>query len=221
VEGVFHPRIHSERLGSGKPLTKNSILIKSGSPAVFLGANSSGKSTLAETILIASYFSLHFDVAPAARFSIPQGMKGSIGLPDYIRDPGRPKERGKFYTLQSQIASVIKRAKEGGYVITLDEPGEGTNGLEGRATIIALAEYLTECGNIVLLPTHLHRAVDTLETTIGVQSFASGLGPEGRYSFASGRASSLGLEIALEEGLLHEIVDRARVLKEQMTGSSV
>lgn len=221
-EGVFHTGLLYEHITKNDPetITTNTLSVSSETPTVLLGANASGKSTLAESILIASYFAKHFGHAPAASFSIPNTLHDAIGLVDYLRDPERPKDRGKWYSRQTQIASIVKKAKSGGYIVVLDEPGEGTNGFEGRATLIALAEYLTACGNLVLFTTHQHKAVDILEETSHVQAFASGLGNEGRYSFAPGRASSLGLEMALEEGLPEEIVNRAKIIKAAMTNTS-
>ncbi len=216
MEELFHTKLLFDHKREGAPLTRNSLSIETGSPTVLLGPNTSGKSKLAEAILLASFFAMHFDVAPAKRFALPTGLRGSIGISDFTRDPDRPTGSGKFLRLQTQTASVVKRAAEGGYIVVLDEPGEGTNGFEGRATIHALAEYLTACGNIVIFPTHLHKAVEHLEATIGVQAFASGLGSDGKYSFGRGKKSSLGMDIALEEGLLPDIVDRAREVKNQL-----
>jgi hypothetical protein len=130
-EELFHTKLLFDHKKEGTPLTRNSLDIKTGTPTTLLGPNTSGKSKLAEAILLASFFALHFDVAPAKRFAIPFGMRGSIGISDFTRDPARPTGSGKFLRLQTQTASVVKRATEGGSIIVIDRPVR-TNGFEGK-----------------------------------------------------------------------------------------
>ncbi len=223
TRGLFSPSLKYEMestRNTEQRLITNDIVIDPSRPNVLLGSNKSGKTRLLDALGVAAFFALHFDHAPAQSFVIGESVCGVIGLTDYTRDPDRRKDAGKWLTRQSQIADALMQAQKGGYILLLDEPDEGTNGFEGRATLRALAPYIIQSGNVFVLSTHKHNAIDQIDEEIGVNAYASGLGPWGRFSFAPGRASSLGITIAGEEGLQEEILlDAARILKEQMANT--
>jgi len=219
VKGVWSTSLMYELASGtqkdGKKLVANDVALTSSQPNILLGSNKSGKTCLLEALEVATFFAMHFNRAPATSFILGEDIQGVLGLTDYTRDPQRPKDSGKWLTRQSQIADILAATENGGYAVFLDEADEGTNGIEGRATLIAIATHLVRTGNMAVFSTHKHKAVDILAQTIGVNPYASGLGPKGRFSFAPGRASSLGIAIAGEEGLPKEILEEAtRILSE-------
>lgn len=213
IKGLWHPGLVYE-LGEGA--VSNDVSFSGDNPVLLLGSAEGGKTRLLEAIGIFTLLITQFDRGPAEWCKIGKGIIGVIGLVEGLRDPERQTSGGKWLRNQSGIADLVEQAKDGGYLVLIDEPSDGGNAVEGRATMMAVAEYLQERGNLVVMTTHQHRVVEKFKQTIGVECFGSGLGKNGRFSFAPGEAHSSGLKIALEKGMPKGIINgAAEILRDQ------
>ena len=189
---------------------------------IITGPNMSGKSTyMRQTALIVLMAQIGcFVPASAARIGVCDRIFTRIGASDNLA-----QGESTFYVEMSELSHILNTATERSLVI-LDEIGRGTSTYDGLSIAWAAAEYLCDPGRMIrtLFATHYHEMTVLEETMNGVRNLNVDVSEENGeviflHKIVEGSASrSYGIHVARLAGAPKELVDRAQVHLEALSG---
>jgi DNA mismatch repair protein MutS2 len=182
---------------------------------VISGPNTGGKTVALKTVgLLAAMTQagLHVPVAPGSRLPVFRRVFADIGDEQSVAE--------NLSTFSGHIAAVVGMAKsiETPTLVLLDEPGMGTDPMEGGALAAAIIDDFRRRGALVLATTHHGEVKDYAEGTTGVATASFAYDAETyapTYRLERGvPGRSLALEIAERLGLGPELLADARSRRE-------
>ena len=215
-----HPLLIAEvrrRLGGGSSAAAESLvpvdvlLIPPVHVLVITGPNTGGKTVALKTAGLLPLMAQAGVLIPAAEGSqIPvfRSVFADIGDDQSIA--------ANLSTFSSHIRNIVEmnEALELPALVLLDEPGAGTDPIEGGALAMAMIDHFRKRGAKIVATTHYDSLKTFAATTEGVVPAGFGFDPQTfaptfRLNYGS-PGSSLALEIATRLGLPGSIIDEAR-----------
>lgn len=194
---------------------------KSSRMSIITGPNMSGKSTYmrmtALIVLMAQIGS--FVPADSARISVCDRIFTRVGASDDLT-----AGQSTFMVEMSEVADILKNATTESLVV-LDEVGRGTSTFDGVSIARAVAEHICttkKLGCKTLFATHYHELIGLENELEGVKNYSIAVNKHGgsirflRKIVRGGVDESYGVDVAKLAGLPSKVVDRARVLLEEM-----
>lgn len=220
-----HPVV--EALSRDQEFIANDVNLNHDSRQVYLitGPNMAGKSTYMRQVALITILSQIgcFVPAESARISLTDRIFTRIGAADDLVGG-----RSTFMVEMSETCQALQEATSRSLIL-LDEVGRGTSTYDGLALAHAIVEYIHDHVRAkTLFSTHYHELTQLeqqLDRLINVH--AKCIEKNGKVVFlhriASGGADrSYGIHVAELAGLPAKVIDRAKVILEQLeTGSSV
>jgi DNA mismatch repair protein MutS len=222
VEAGRHPVVERALQRAGATFVPNDCRLSEGAtPAIWLvtGPNMAGKSTfLRQNALIAILAQAGaFVPARAARIGVVSAVWSRVGATDELA-----RGRSTFMVEMIETAGILNQADDRALVI-LDEIGRGTATWDGLSIAWAVLEHLHEVNRCrVLFATHYHemtalagRLRGVANATVAVREWAGEV--VFLHAVRPGAADrSYGVQVARLAGLPRPVVERARVLLEEL-----
>jgi DNA mismatch repair protein MutS2 len=206
---------HAER-GGGAPVPVDILLIPPVHVLVITGPNTGGKTVALKTAGLLSLMAQAGLLIPAADGSqVPvfRCVFADIGDDQSIA--------ANLSTFSSHIRNIVEMndSLELPALVLLDEPGAGTDPIEGGALAMAMIDHFRRRGAKLVATTHYDSLKTYAATTEGVVPAGFGFDPRSfaptfRLNYGS-PGSSLALEIATRLGLPASIIDAARTQRSQ------
>ena len=226
IIGGRHPVVEAALRGQGDNgfIANDCAFADSEAAAIWLltGPNMSGKSTfLRQNALIALLAqSGSFVPATEAKLGVVSQLFSRVGASDDLA-----RGRSTFMVEMVETAAILNQADDRAFVI-LDEIGRGTATWDGLSIAWATLEYLHETNRCrALFATHYHELTQLADTLKGVENATVAVKEwEGEVIFLhevhKGAADrSYGVQVARLAGLPASVVERARVVLEQLEKS--
>jgi DNA mismatch repair protein MutS len=226
IEGGRHPVVERALRRAGAAFVANDCALTDGAtPAIWLitGPNMAGKSTfLRQNALIALIAQAGGWVpATAARIGVVSALYSRVGASDELA-----RGRSTFMVEMVETAGILNQADDRALVI-LDEIGRGTATWDGLSIAWAVLEHLHAVNRCrALFATHYHEMTALAGRLQGVQNATVAVKEwEGEVVFLHalrmGAADrSYGVQVARLAGLPRSVVDRARLVLEQLEKGS-
>ncbi len=194
---------------------------KSSRMSIITGPNMSGKSTyMRQTALIVLMAQIgSFVPADAAKISVVDKIFTRVGASDDLT-----AGQSTFMVEMSEVSDILKNATSDSLVI-LDEVGRGTSTFDGVSIARAVAEHICttkKLGCKTLFATHYHELIGLENELEGVKNYSIAVNKHGgtirflRKIVRGGVDESYGVDVAKLAGLPSKVVNRARVLLEEM-----
>jgi DNA mismatch repair protein MutS len=187
--------------------------------AIVTGPNMAGKSTyMRQTALITLMAQIgSFVPCKSADISIVDRIFTRVGASDDLS-----AGQSTFMVEMSEVADILRYATKNSLVI-LDEVGRGTSTFDGISIAQSVLEYITkEIGCKTLFATHYHELISLEDTLEGVKNFSVAVQKQGdtikflRKIIRGGADDSYGIEVGKLAGLPQVVIDRAKVILNQM-----
>lgn len=187
--------------------------------AIVTGPNMAGKSTfMRQTALITLMAQIgSFVPCKSADISIVDRIFTRVGASDDLS-----AGQSTFMVEMSEVADILKYATKDSLVI-LDEVGRGTSTFDGISIAQSVLEYITnQIGCKTLFATHYHELISLEDTLEGVKNFSIAVQKQGdtikflRKIIRGGADDSYGIEVGKLAGLPQVVIDRAKVILNQM-----
>ncbi|MBI1493982.1 DNA mismatch repair protein MutS [Rhodobacteraceae bacterium MYP1-1] len=226
ITGGRHPVVEAalRQQGDTPFIANNCQFEASDGAAIWLltGPNMSGKSTfLRQNALIALLAQAgSFVPATSAKLGLVSQLFSRVGASDDLA-----RGRSTFMVEMVETAAILNQADDRAFVI-LDEIGRGTATWDGLSIAWATLEYLHETNKCrALFATHYHELTQLADTLQGVDNATVAVKEwEGDVIFLhevhKGAADrSYGVQVARLAGLPSSVVERARVVLEQLEKS--
>jgi DNA mismatch repair protein MutS len=225
LDGARHPVVEAALAKDGEAFVANDAELgppgpgEGGRIALVTGPNMAGKSTYLRQNAVLAVLAQAGSFVPAksARIGVVDRLFSRVGAADDLA-----RGRSTFMVEMIETAAILNQATERSLVI-LDEIGRGTATFDGLSIAWATIEHLHETNRCRgLFATHFHeltalaRRLPRLKTmTVRVTEF------EGDVIFlhevVPGTADrSYGIQVAKLAGLPRAVVDRARVILEEL-----
>ena len=202
--------------GSPGPVPVDVLLIPPVSVLVITGPNTGGKTVALKTAGL-------LPLIAQAGLQIPAGEGSQIPIFRCVfADIGDDQSiAANLSTFSSHIGNIVDMndALEMPALVLLDEPGAGTDPVEGGALAMAVIDHFRTRGAKVVATTHYDSLKTYASTTEGVVPAGFGFDPQTfaptyRLNYGS-PGSSLALEIATRLGLPATIIEQARAHRSQ------
>lgn len=226
ITGGRHPVVEAalRQQGNTPFIANNCQFEASDGAAIWLltGPNMSGKSTfLRQNALIALLAQAgSFVPATSVKLGLVSQLFSRVGASDDLA-----RGRSTFMVEMVETAAILNQADDRAFVI-LDEIGRGTATWDGLSIAWATLEYLHETNKCrALFATHYHELTQLADTLQGVDNATVAVKEwEGDVIFLhevhKGAADrSYGVQVARLAGLPSSVVERARVVLEQLEKS--
>ncbi|MGB0901092.1 DNA mismatch repair protein MutS [Halocynthiibacter sp.] len=226
ITGGRHPVVEAALRNQGGDgfIANDCAFNDSDGAAIWLltGPNMSGKSTfLRQNALIALLAQAgSFVPATEAKLGVVSQLFSRVGASDDLA-----RGRSTFMVEMVETAAILNQADDRAFVI-LDEIGRGTATWDGLSIAWATLEYLHETNRCrALFATHYHELTQLADTLAGVDNATVAVKEwEGDVIFLhevhKGAADrSYGVQVARLAGLPASVVERARVVLEQLEKS--
>lgn len=187
--------------------------------AIVTGPNMAGKSTfMRQTALITLMAQIgSFVPCTSARISIVDRIFTRVGASDDLS-----AGQSTFMVEMTEVADILKYATKDSLII-LDEVGRGTSTFDGISIAQSVAEYITkEIGCKTLFATHYHELIELENNLDGAKNFSVAVQKQGdtikflRKIVRGGADDSYGIEVGKLAGLPQVVIDRAKVILNQM-----
>ncbi|MFN6977706.1 MAG: DNA mismatch repair protein MutS, partial [Gemmobacter sp.] len=226
VEAGRHPVVERALRRAGQPFVANDCALSDGgTPAIWLitGPNMAGKSTfLRQNALIAVIAQAGGWVpAASARIGLVSAVFSRVGAADDLA-----RGRSTFMVEMVETAGILNQADDRALVI-LDEIGRGTATWDGLSIAWAVLEHLQAVNRCrALFATHYHEMTALAGRLAGVENATVAVKEwDGDVIFLhevrQGAADrSYGVQVARLAGLPRAVVERARVVLEQLERGS-
>lgn len=196
--------------GAG-PVPVDILLLPPTSVLVITGPNTGGKTVALKTaglLPLMAQAGLLIPVAEGSQIPVFKCVFADIGDDQSIA--------ANLSTFSSHIRNIVEMndALDLPALILLDEPGAGTDPMEGGALAMAIIDHFRRRGAMLVATTHYDSLKTYAATTDGVMPAGFGFDPQTfaptyRLNYGS-PGSSLALEIATRLGLPASIIDQAR-----------
>ncbi len=222
-----HPVV--EKVLKGTPFVPNDTLLDctDNRCAIITGPNMAGKSTYMRQVALICLMAQIGSFVPAktARLGVVDAIFTRVGASDDLAAGA-----STFMVEMNEVASIMKNATQNSLII-LDEIGRGTSTFDGMSIARAIVEFVADkkkLGAKTLFATHYHELTELENTVSGVKNYNISVKKRGdNITFlrriVKGRADgSYGIEVAKLAGVPNSIVNRARViLNELESGNAV
>ena len=193
--------------------------------AIITGPNMSGKSTyMRQTALIVLMTQMgSFVPAKSADISIADSVFTRIGASDDLSTG-----QSTFMVEMNEVAYIMKKATRNSLLI-LDEIGRGTSTYDGMSIARAVLEYVADIkklGAKTLFATHYHELTILENKLKGVKNYNIAAVKRGdditflRRIIPGAADESYGVEVAKLAGLPDSVIERAKVILEELERSS-
>ncbi|MBO4373536.1 MAG: DNA mismatch repair protein MutS [Lachnospiraceae bacterium] len=193
---------------------------------IITGPNMAGKSTYmrftALIVLLASIGS--FVPAKSADVCVTDRIFTRVGASDDLASG-----QSTFMVEMTEVANILRNATKNSLLI-LDEIGRGTSTYDGLAIAWAVVEHISNvklCGGKALFATHYHE-LTTLEGKIPcVNNYCFAVKERGdevvflRKITKGGADRSYGIEVAKLAGVPSSVIERARVIVDELSDNDI
>jgi DNA mismatch repair protein MutS len=223
IEDGRHPVVELHM--GGEHFVPNSISLDCDEHQLLIitGPNMAGKSTVIRQVALISLLAQMGGFVPAAsaRLGIVDKIFSRVGASDNLA-----KGQSTFMVEMTETAHILKSATARSLII-LDEIGRGTATYDGLSIAWAVAEFLHDnVGAKTLFATHYHELTTLSETLHGVSNFNIAC-KEWKDDIiflrrlVPGAANrSYGIQVGRLAGLPDTVVDRAKVILENLETTS-
>ncbi len=189
--------------------------------AIITGPNMAGKSTYMRQVALICLMAQIGSFVPAksAELCIVKSIFTRVGASDDLASG-----QSTFMVEMNEVASILKHADKHSLII-LDEVGRGTSTFDGMSIARAVLEYIADkkkIGAKTLFSTHYHE-LTVLEGQIdGVKNYNISVKKRGdtitflRRIVKGSADGSYGIEVAKLAGVPQPVVNRARVILEEL-----
>ncbi|HHW70527.1 MAG TPA: DNA mismatch repair protein MutS [Clostridiales bacterium] len=193
---------------------------------IITGPNMAGKSTymrqVALIVLMAQIGS--FVPAEEATIGVVDRIFTRVGASDDLA-----AGQSTFMVEMSEVANILNNATPNSLLI-LDEIGRGTSTFDGLSIAWAVVEYICESKNIgakTLFATHYHELTELEGQYKGVKNYKIAVKEYGddiiflRKIMKGSADKSFGIQVAKLAGLPNPVVERAKIILEQLESADV
>ena len=217
LKGAWHPLI-KESL-QDKFITHDLLLDEKIFFGLITGPNMAGKTTVMREVAIIQILAQIGCFVPAekAEVGLCDHLFSRLGASDDIL-----KGQSTFMVEMSETAEIIRHATERSLII-LDEVGRGTSTYDGLSIAWSLVEYFIDHIKArTLFATHYHELTDLMQTKEqGKNLTMETQNQNGRITFLyrlieDAMGQSFGIHVAKMAGLPPEVLNRAKVLLQQL-----
>ena len=189
--------------------------------AIITGPNMAGKSTYMRQVALICLMAQIGSFVPAkqADLSIIRSIFTRVGASDDLASG-----QSTFMVEMSEVASILKHADKHSLII-LDEVGRGTSTFDGMSIARAVLEYIADkkkIGAKTLFSTHYHELTVLEGQVDGVKNYNISVKKRGdtitflRRIVKGSADGSYGIEVAKLAGVPQAVVNRARVILEEL-----
>ena len=194
--------------------------------SIITGPNMAGKSTyMRQTALI---------VLMAQIGSFVPAEKATIGIADRIftrvgASDDLASGQSTFMVEMTEVATILRNATANSLLI-LDEIGRGTSTFDGLSIAWAVIEHISNTkllGAKTLFATHYHELTELEGKLAGVNNYCIAVKEKGddivflRKIIKGGADKSYGIQVAKLAGVPESIIERARVLSEELSNADI
>ena len=194
--------------------------------AIITGPNMAGKSTyMRQTALIVLMSQIgSFVPAASANVSICDKIFTRVGASDDLASG-----QSTFMVEMTEVANILRNATKDSLII-LDEIGRGTSTFDGLSIAWSVAEYISNkdiLGAKTLFATHYHELTELEGTLDGVKNLCISVKEQGddivflRKIVKGGADKSYGIQVAKLAGVPEPVLDRAKVLVQQLANADI
>ncbi|MDO8136462.1 MAG: DNA mismatch repair protein MutS [Candidatus Brocadiales bacterium] len=219
-----HP-VLEKTLGSGK-FVPNSIEMdgESTRAMVITGPNMAGKSTYIRQVALMVLMAQMGSFIPAreARLGVVDRIFTRVGASDELY-----RGQSTFMVEMQEAANILNNATERSLII-LDEVGRGTSTFDGLSIAWAMTEYIYKKVRArTLFATHYHELTELALLFPGIKNYNVAVKEWGdevvflRKIVEGGSDKSYGIHVARLAGVPREVVQRARVILEELEANSL
>ncbi len=210
---LFEAR-HPLLLASGRPVVPIDLQISPGQRGLVIsGPNTGGKTVALKTLGLLSLMAQAGILIPAAQGSMVRPFRSVFA--DIGDEQSIATSLSSFSGHVLNLSEIVRSLAEPALVI-LDEPGAGTDPVEGAALAIALMDYLAARDCLIAVATHSTAIKMYAYSTAGFDAAAVDFDPEQLKPLYRLKphtiGQSYGLAIARRLGLPEEIVARAQAV---------
>ncbi len=219
-----HP-VLEKTLGTGN-FVPNSIDMDNESTRVMVitGPNMAGKSTYIRQVALLLLMAQMGSFIPAkqARIGVVDRIFTRIGASDELH-----RGQSTFMVEMQEAANILNNATTRSLII-LDEVGRGTSTFDGLSIAWAMTEHiLKNIGARTLFATHYHELTGLAALFPGIKNYNVAVREWGdevvflRKIVDGGSDKSYGIHVARLAGIPREVVNKARVILEQLEANSL
>jgi len=194
--------------------------------AIITGPNMAGKSTyMRQTALIVLMAQIgSFVPAASADISICDKIFTRVGASDDLASG-----QSTFMVEMTEVANILRNATKDSLII-LDEIGRGTSTFDGLSIAWSVAEYISDkkiLGAKTLFATHYHELTELEGTLDGVKNLCISVKEQGddivflRKIIKGGADKSYGIQVAKLAGVPEPVLDRAKILVQQLANADI
>ena len=189
--------------------------------AIITGPNMAGKSTYMRQVALICLMAQIGSFVPAKRadLCVVSGIYTRVGASDDLASG-----QSTFMVEMSEVASILSHADKNSLII-LDEVGRGTSTFDGMSIARAVLEYIADkkkIGAKTLFSTHYHELTTLEDELEGVRNYNISVKKRGdtltflRRIVKGSADGSYGIEAAKLAGVPNAVVQRARVILQQL-----
>lgn len=188
--------------------------------AIITGPNMAGKSTYMRQVALITIMAQIGSFVPAssAHIGIVDAVYTRVGASDDLF-----MGQSTFMVEMSEVANILKHATKNSLLI-LDEIGRGTSTYDGMAIARAVLEYIAskKLGAKAMFATHYHELTQLSQLLPGVNNYNIAVKKRGdaitflRRIVPGSADRSYGIEVAALAGVPKEVVQRAKIILEEL-----
>ncbi len=221
-----HPVV--EKVLNGTPFVPNDTVLDclDNRCAIITGPNMAGKSTYMRQVALICLMAQIGSFVPAknARLGVVDAIFTRVGASDDLAAGA-----STFMVEMNEVASIMKNATAKSLII-LDEIGRGTSTFDGMSIARAVVEFVSDkrkLGAKTLFATHYHELTELENTVSGVKNYNISVKKRGdnitflRRIVRGSADGSYGIEVAKLAGVPNSIVNRARVILQELESGNI
>jgi DNA mismatch repair protein MutS len=221
-----HPVV--EQMISSESFIANDTLLddKKNRIAVITGPNMAGKSTyMRQTALITLMAQIgSFVPAKSANIGLVDRIFTRVGASDDLASG-----QSTFMVEMTEVANILRNATANSLLI-LDEIGRGTSTFDGLSIAWAVIEYISNTrllGAKTLFATHYHELTELEGKLDSVNNYCIAVKEQGdnivflRKIVKGGADKSYGIQVAKLAGVPDMVIERAKVLVEELSDNDI
>jgi DNA mismatch repair protein MutS len=192
--------------------------------SIITGPNMAGKSTYMRQIALIVLMAQAGSFVPAehARIGVSDRIFTRVGASDDLASG-----QSTFMAEMSEVANILNNAT-GKSLLLLDEIGRGTSTYDGLSIAWAVLEYIAQnIGAKTLFATHYHELTELEGKLPGVKNYRAAIQERGeeiiflRKIVPGGADNSYGIQVARLAGLPRGLLDRARVIMDELNNVDI
>ncbi len=226
IKGGRHPVV--EQMMRDDLFIANDTYLDNGKKriSIITGPNMAGKSTyMRQTALIVLMAQIgSFVPAESANIGICDRIFTRVGASDDLASG-----QSTFMVEMTEVANILRNATRNSLLI-LDEIGRGTSTFDGMSIAWAVVEHISNTrilGAKTLFATHYHELTELEGSLPGVNNYCIAVKEQGdsivflRKIVQGGADKSYGIQVAKLAGVPDAVIQRAKVLVEELTEADI